>query len=118
MGPAPGLVFPVAKKANVTDDKGNPVTVSGRCELSGAPAWLAMDNEPACRVTGWAGPWPLSERWWDPAAARRRARFQLATDDGRAWLAVVEGGRWLVEAGYWLWAGRTRRSPGGNCDEG
>jgi protein ImuB len=115
MSPAPGLVFPVAKKANVTDDKGNPVTVSGRCALSGVPARLAIYNEPPRRVTGWAGPWPLSERWWDPAAARRRARFQLATDDGRAWLAVVEGGRWLVEAGYWLWAGKTRRSPGGNC---
>jgi protein ImuB len=102
MGPAPGLVFPAPREAAVTDGKGNLVTVSGRCELSGVPAWLAMHNEPARRVTGWAGPWPLSERWWDPAAARRRARFQLATDDGRAWLAVVEGGRWLVEAGYWL----------------
>ena len=115
MGPAPGLVFPAAREAAVTDGKGNPVTVSGRCALSGAPARLAMQNEPPRRVTGWAGPWPLSERWWDPAAARRRARFQLATDDGRAWLAVVEGGRWLVEAGYWLWAGKTRPFPGGNC---
>ncbi|HET9972103.1 MAG TPA: hypothetical protein VFQ68_27980, partial [Streptosporangiaceae bacterium] len=95
MGPAPGLVFPAAREAVVTDGKGNPVTVSGRCALSGAPARLAIQNEPPRRVTGWAGPWPLSERWWDPAAARRRARFQLATDDGRAWLAVVEGGRWL-----------------------
>jgi len=118
MGPAPGLVFPAAREAAVTDGNGNPVTVSGRCELSGAPARLALHNEPPRRVTGWAGPWPLSERWWDPAAARRRARFQLATDDGRAWLAVVEGGRWLVEAGYWLWAGRTRRSPGGNYSAG
>jgi protein ImuB len=118
MGPAPGLVFPAAREAAVTDGNGNPVTVSGRCELSGAPARLAIHNEPPRRVTGWAGPWPLSERWWGPAAARRRARFQLATDDGRAWLAVVEGGRWLVEAGYWLWAGRTRRSPGGNYSAG
>jgi protein ImuB len=114
-GPAPGLVFPAARAAEVTDDAGNLVTVSGRCALSGPPAQLTMQNEPPRRVTGWAGPWPLSERWWDPPAARRRARFQLATDDGRAWLAVVEGGRWLVEAGYWLWAGRIRRSPGGSC---
>jgi len=60
-----------------------------------------VEREPARRVAGWAGPWPLSERWWDPAAARRRARFQLATDDGRAWLAVVQDGRWQIEAGYW-----------------
>jgi len=61
---------------------------------------LAVSGEPPRRVTGWAGPWPLAERWWDPAAARRRARFQLATDDGLAWLAVVQDGSWLVEAGY------------------
>src|SRR5271166_7032419 len=101
IGPAPGVVYPAAREAEVTDDAGEIVTVSGRCVLSAAPARLAVPGEPPRRVTGWAGPWPLSERWWDPAAARRRARFQLATDDGRAWLAVVQDGRWLIEAGYW-----------------
>ena len=101
MGAAPGLVFPAARAAEVTDHNGRVVTVSGRCAVSAAPARLAVRGEPPRRVTGWAGPWPLAERWWDPAAARRRARFQLATDDGRAWLAVVQDGRWLVEAGYW-----------------
>ena len=100
IGPAPGLVYPAARAAEVTDGAGQPVTVSGRCAVSAAPARLAVRGEPPRRVTGWAGPWPLSERWWDPAAARRRARFQLATDDGRAWLAVVQDGRWLVEAAY------------------
>ncbi len=101
LGAAPGLVFPAAREADVTDGAGQAVTVSGRCAVSAAPARLAVRGEPPRRVTGWAGPWPLSERWWDPAAARRQARFQLATDDGRAWLAVVQDGRWLVEAGYW-----------------
>ena len=101
-GTAPGLVFPAAREAEVTDDAGRAVTVSGRCVVSAAPARLAVRGEPPQRVTGWAGPWPLSERWWDPSAARRRARFQLATEDGRAWLAVLQDGRWLVEAGYWL----------------
>ena len=101
IGPAPGLVYPAAREAEVTDDAGEIVTVSGRCVVSAAPARLAVPGEPPRRVTGWAGPWPLSERWWDPPAARRRARFQLATDDGRAWLAVVQDGRWLIEAGYW-----------------
>ena len=101
-GTAPGLVFPSAREAEVTDDAGRAVTVSGRCAVSAAPARLAVRGEPPQRVTGWAGPWPLSERWWDPSAARRRARFQLATEDGRAWLAVLQDGRWLVEAGYWL----------------
>jgi len=101
MGPAPGLVFPAAHAAEVTDAAGRVVTVSGRCAVSAAPAWLAVRGRPPRRVTGWAGPWPLTERWWDPVAARRRARFQLVTDDGRAWLAVVQDGRWLVETGYW-----------------
>jgi len=101
IGPAPGVVYPAAREAEVTDDDGEIVTVSGRCVVSAAPARLAVPGEPPRRVTGWAGPWPLSERWWDAGAARRRARFQLATDDGRAWLAVLQDGRWLIEAAYW-----------------
>jgi len=100
MGAAPSLVFPDARPAEVTDDAGVIVSVTGRCAVSAAPARLAVRGEPPRRVTGWAGPWPLSERWRDQAAARRRARFQLLTDDGRAWLAVVQDGRWLVEARY------------------
>jgi protein ImuB len=101
MGAAPGVVYPFAREADVTDEAGAAITVTGRCGLSAAPAWLAADGEPPLPITGWAGPWPLSERWWDPAAARRRARFQLLTGDGRAWLAAVQDGRWLIEAGYW-----------------
>ena len=98
--PPPAYLFPDARPAEVTDDAGVIVSVTGRCAISAAPARLAVRGEPPRRVTGWAGPWPLSERWWGQAAARRRARFQLVTDDGRAWLAVVQDGRWLVEARY------------------
>ncbi len=101
VGAAPGVVYPFARAAEVTDEAGEAITVTGRCVLSGPPAWLAADGEAPLPITGWAGPWPLSERWWEPAAARRRARFQLLTGDGRAWLAVVQDGRWLIEAGYW-----------------
>jgi protein ImuB len=100
-GAAPGVVYPFGREAEVTDEAGCLITVTGRCVTSAEPAHLLIDGEPARRVTGWAGPWPLSERWWDPAAARRRARFQLLTGDGRAWLAAVQDGRWLIEAGYW-----------------
>jgi protein ImuB len=100
-GAAPGVVYPGGREAGVTDDAGRVVTVSGRCVISAEPAHLVIVGEPVRRVTGWAGPWPLSERWWDPVTARRRARFQLLTGDGRAWLAAVQDGRWLIEAGYW-----------------
>jgi protein ImuB len=51
-------------------------------------------------VTAWTGPWPVAERWWDTGQARRLARFQVVTDDGLAYLLVLEGGRWRVEAVY------------------
>jgi protein ImuB len=51
-------------------------------------------------VAAWAGPWPCDERWWDPRGHRRRARLQVTTADGVAYLLVVEAGRWAVEATY------------------
>jgi protein ImuB len=42
----------------------------------------------------------VTERWWDPPHAHRQARFQLVTEDGSAWLAVLQDGRWLLEASY------------------
>jgi protein ImuB len=100
-GVAPACVFPEAREALVIDDAGQIVTVSGRCVVSGIPATLIVSTDPPREITGWAGPWPLAERWWDADAASRRARFQLVTGDGRAWLAAVRDGRWQVEAGYW-----------------
>ena len=50
-----------------------------------------------------AGPWPCDERWWDPRGHRRRARLQVTTAGGVAYLLVVESGRWAVEATYdWM----------------
>ena len=48
----------------------------------------------------WCGPWPCDERWWDPAAHRRRARIQAVTVSGETYLLTREGGRWHVEATY------------------
>ena len=100
-GPAPAVVYPEPRPARVTDLTGGPVTVSGRCAMSGAPAELSLDGEPTLSVTGWAGPWPLAQRWWDPPSATREARFQLVTDDGRGWLATVRAGVWQIDGGYW-----------------
>jgi protein ImuB len=117
-GAAPACVLPEPREALVTDEAGQVVTVSGRCVVSGIPATLTVSTDPPREITGWAGPWPLAERWWDPDTASRRARFQLVTRDGRAWLAAVRDGRWQIEAGYWLWAGIIRRFPGGNSGTG
>jgi len=48
----------------------------------------------------WAGPWPVEERWWDPARARRQARLQVVPAEGPARLVVLEQGRWQVTATY------------------
>lgn len=98
--PAPAVVPPEAWSARVTDAGGAPVSVSARCAVSAPPAYVAIGGGEPVAVSSWAGPWPAVERWWDPEHARRRARFQVATDDGRAFLLAVESGRWHVEAAY------------------
>jgi protein ImuB len=98
--PSPATVYPAPLPARITDDSGATVTVSGRGVVSTPPARMSADGAPWLAVTAWAGPWPVAERWWDPRAARRRARFQLVTEDGAAWLVAVQNGRWLIEARY------------------
>jgi len=98
--PSPATVFPVPRPAAVTDEAGAEVTVTGRALMSAPPARLSVGGGPWLAVTSWAGPWPVTERWWRPADSRRRARFQLVAEDGSAWLAAVQDGRWQVEAGY------------------
>ena len=98
--PAPATVYPVPLPARVIDASGATVTVTGRALVSAPPARLSADGGPLLAVTSWAGPWPVTERWWRPEGARRRARFQLVADDGSAWLAAVQVGQWLIEASY------------------
>jgi protein ImuB len=98
--PSPATVYPAPQPASVTDSAGEVVSVGGRAGLSAAPARLSVDGGPARLVTAWAGPWPVTQRWWDPPQACRQARFQLVTDDGHAWLAALQDGRWQIEARY------------------
>lgn len=93
--PAPGTVWRRPLPVDVTGTDGRPVTVGGRLSVSAPPA--RVGNE---AVTGWAGPWPVDERWWDPPAHRRRARFQVTVASGAAHLLVLEAGEWKLEATY------------------
>ncbi len=79
---------------------GATVGVGGRGSVSAAPARVSVGGGPWVEVMGWAGPWLADERWWDPPAHRRRARFQVVGADGNAHLLAVENGRWWVEATY------------------
>ena len=51
-------------------------------------------------VDRWAGPWPVIERGWDAARARRAHRFQIVDTEQVAWLLVCEEGGWTVEGRY------------------
>jgi protein ImuB len=111
--PAPATVLPQPVPATVVTADGAPVGVTGRLAMTGIPARLTVGASAASasvtaasataasvEVVGWAGPWPADERWWAPAEADRRVRFQLLLADGRAVLAALTGGRWVVEAIY------------------
>ncbi len=89
------------RRFDVVDDTGESVGVSGRGELTSSPSRLSPDGGGEWKaIVAWAGPWLLDERWWDPDRARRRARFQLVDEDGTAWLAYIEAGRWWLAGTY------------------
>ncbi|NDL59004.1 DNA polymerase Y family protein [Phytoactinopolyspora mesophila] len=97
--PSPSVVPPSPRPVRVLDASGAPVAVSGRSVVSAPPARLVVSREEFA-ITGWTGPWPVREYWWDQKRSRRCARFQVTTDDGRAWLLTVENGQWFAEAIY------------------
>jgi len=107
--PSPATVLVDPCPIEVVDDDGRSVSVSGRGMLSGTPSVLRMltgdEMSGWCpgasrRITGWAGPWPIEERWWEPTRHRRQARFQMVTDDGCGYLVVAEHRRWWIGAVY------------------
>ncbi|MFL6160065.1 MAG: DNA polymerase Y family protein, partial [Marmoricola sp.] len=54
------------------------------------------------QVQDWAGPWPVSEQWWESSERPGAlvARFQIVGVDGSAWLMRCDGDRWWTEAAY------------------
>ncbi|MFJ1936836.1 DNA polymerase Y family protein [Kitasatospora sp. NPDC088160] len=97
--PSPTHVPDTPPPVRLLDADGHDVQVTARAEVSGAPARLLLPAGSA-DVAAWAGPWPEQERWWDPEQARRTARMQVVTHDGRALLLAVTAGRWHVEGDY------------------
>ena len=98
--PSPATVPSFDVTVTVVDALGKPVRVSGRGDVSNAPAHLTIGNHAPLRIVAWSGPWPVDERWWDDAGHRRTARFQVVTNDGIARLVSLEGGQWKLAAVY------------------
>lgn len=103
-GPLPTVVFTETVQVAVLDADGDMVAVDGRGTLTGEPVWVTIataGRAPQRRaVSRWAGPWPVIERGWDAARARRAHRFQIVDDEQAAWLLVCEEGVWTVEGRY------------------
>ncbi|GAA1734282.1 DNA polymerase Y family protein [Isoptericola hypogeus] len=97
--PAPAGLPDEPVPARVLDAAGRDVVVDARLAMSGEPA-VVRDAATVAGVTGWAGPWPLAERWWSAGGGARRVYLQAVLDDGRALLLAQSGGAWQVEAFY------------------
>ena len=76
------------------------VLVTGRGLFSVDPARLSWGSK-QWRLTGWAGPWPVDERWWTAqATVVARAQVRLDGENARALLLVFDSGVWRAEGIY------------------
>jgi len=97
--PLPAAVFAEPRPVQLQARDGAAVRLDDRGQLCGQPSVLRVGEE-RLEVAGWAGPWPIDERAWDPARHRSASRFQVVDDSGTAWLLVLQAGRWWAEARY------------------
>ncbi len=97
--PSPATVPPQPLPAELSDADGRPVRLVEPDRLSAPPQRLVVDGGGARTVAGWAGPWPVQQRWWAPNADES-SRVQVVGEDGVAFLLVVRDGRWWVAGIY------------------
>lgn len=101
--PSPGTVPARPVSVEVLDAGRAPLRVDDRYLISAEPAWVVVDGQPARPVSGWAGPWPVDQCWWDVAGWRGvRLQVVLVEPDGgeSALLLVQREGRWLLAGAY------------------
>jgi protein ImuB len=111
--PEPSPTVLLDDPVELLDVDGNPVRVTGRGMFTANPSRLSAPGREG-RLTWWAGPWPVDERWWDPeqAKAGRTARAQVLLDGdersreeqnprpAQALLLCYRQRRWYVEGIY------------------
>jgi protein ImuB len=103
--PLPATIFAVPYPVFVYGEDGSETQVDERGSLSNTPVrFSSSSGKDPRQITAWAGPWPISERWWDAEAALRASRLQVVDDRGIAWLLVLTqrqtGSSWAAEARY------------------
>jgi protein ImuB len=97
--PSPAVVPPTPLPAELHDAAGRPVRLTAPDLLTAPPYAITVDGDPAGEVSGWAGPWPVWQRWWTPAGVAG-SRLQVVRADGAAFLLLVRDGRWWVTGVY------------------
>lgn len=104
--PAPAMVLPHRPEVRLEDGDGTPVWITDRGLFTADPARLHWGSS-TWRLTGWAGPWPLDDRWWTHRfqhgfAARAQVQLDAPDDDRRlrALLLLAYDGTWHVEGLY------------------
>ncbi|WP_368496075.1 DNA polymerase Y family protein [Herbiconiux sp. A18JL235] len=100
--PLPTTVFEVRRQILLVTEDGVVIDIDDSGELLGEPARFAASasHRDLRPVVAWAGPWPMAERWWDAASARRVDRLQVVDAEGTAWLLALEHHLWWAEARY------------------
>ncbi|MGO3885998.1 MAG: DNA polymerase Y family protein [Mycetocola sp.] len=94
-GPVPSRVATDGPVVELADAEGDRVSVIAD-ELSAVPTRVRVQDSTE-RVTAWAGPWPVSVRWWE--RQRPRFRLQLLTELHNAYL-ITGHEHWQLEAQY------------------
>ncbi len=101
--PEPSPTVLLDDPVELFDAAGDPVRVTGRGLFSTDPVRLHAPGRSG-RLSWWAGPWPVDERWWDPrpAKAGRTARAQvlLDADPAQALLLCYRQRQWYLEGAY------------------
>ncbi|MDD4866281.1 MAG: DNA polymerase Y family protein [Mycobacterium sp.] len=102
--PEPSPAVLLDDPVDLLDHRGNPIRVTGRGLFSTDPARLIVRGKEE-RLRWWAGPWPVDERWWDPAPGTagqtgRTARAQVMLESEHALLLCYRQRRWYLEGSY------------------
>ncbi|WP_442791013.1 DNA polymerase Y family protein [Nocardia sp. NBC_01327] len=99
--PAPTVVWVSRPRVRLEAADGSPVWVTDRGLFTADPAQLHWGRR-SWLLIGWAGPWPLDDRWWTHRFEHGfAARAQVLLDkDKRALLLLGYNHTWHVEGLY------------------
>ncbi|GAA4556125.1 DNA polymerase Y family protein [Pseudonocardia xishanensis] len=97
--PSPTTVPEEPLPVELRDAADRPVELPEPDLLSADPHRLLLPPHPAREIRGWAGPWPVVQRWWSPDGAAG-SRLQVELADGAALLLLHRQERWWVVGIY------------------